>query len=67
MCNFRNSNRSLETIYRRTLPLLINAYYCATYSAITCLTAASARDTINLTAANKSIITQGVDTTDLQL
>jgi hypothetical protein len=66
MCDFRNSSRSLEIIYRRVLPLLINACYHATYGAITCLTAASARDTINLTAANRSTITQEVDTIDLQ-
>ena len=67
MCDFRNSSRSLEIIYRRALPLLINAYYYATYSVTTCLTTASVIDIINLIAADASTTTQEVDTTNLQL
>jgi hypothetical protein len=65
--NSKNSNRSSRTIYRCALPLLINARYYATYSAIAYLTAASVIDTINLILVNTSIIIQEVDTIDLQL
>jgi hypothetical protein len=47
------------------LPLLINACYYATYSAIAYPTAASVIDTINLILVNTSIIIQEVDTIDL--